>query len=114
MTSCVAFLAIFYVLFGPLRAEAQARDDARQAAYGRNATILAALWLVYPIVVLLGPDGMQYWDATLTTACVTVLDLVAKVGFGLIAMGGSAKVAAADVARGLTPASIERHTVPSG
>lgn len=114
VTSCIAFLAIFYVLFGPLRAEAQARDDVRQATYGREATILAALWLIYPIVVLLGPDGMQYWDATLTTACVTVLDLVAKVGFGLIAMAGSAKAAAADLARDVTPASNLRRTVLSG
>lgn len=100
IASCVAFLGVYYVLFGPLRSEADARDTERRSAFRRNVPVLAVLWLVYPIVVILGPDGLKIWSPVLATACITVLDLVAKVGYGLLSMAGSKTIASADVARG--------------
>ena len=115
ITSCVAFLAVYYVLYGPLRQEAMMRDPERRSAYGRNVNILAVLWLIYPVVVILGPDGFGIWSATLATAAITILDLVSKVGFGLIAMASSKTITAADLARGeVSPAEISTHSVPSG
>jgi len=114
-TSCVAFVAVYYVLFGPMRQEAMARDPERRAAYTRNLGILTVLWLLYPVVVILGPDGLQFWEATFTTACITVIDLAAKVGYGFISMAGGKKVTDADLARGeVSSASIATHAVPSG
>ena len=82
LTSCAAFLAVYWVLFGPMRQEAQARDPERRGAYTRNVGIPAVLWLLYPVIVILGPDGLQYWTATFATACITLLDLTAKVRHG--------------------------------
>ena len=49
-TRCAAFLAVYYILFGAMRQEAQARDAERRAAYNRNLAILVALWRLYPIL----------------------------------------------------------------
>lgn len=115
ITSCVAFLAVYYILFGAMRQEAEARDAERRGAYGRNVVILAVLWLLYPILVILGPDGTMLWNATFATACITILDLAAKVVYGFIAMGGTRKVTDADLARDdVTPALLATHSVPSG
>lgn len=114
ITSCIAFLAVYYILFGALRQEARARDVERRDAYNRNLVILVVLWLLYPIFVVLGPDGLMTWTATFTTACVTILDLVAKVAYGFIAMAGTKKVTDADLARGeVTPARLETLSILS-
>ena len=115
VTSCIAFLAVYFILFGPMRTEARSRDVERSQLYLRNASILAVLWLLYPIIVIFGPDGLGIWTATLTTACVTILDLIAKVVYGFVAMTGSKKIADADIARGEVEAAvIATHSVPSG
>lgn len=115
ITSCVAFLGVYYVLFGQMRKEAQARDDARRSAYNRNLPILSILWLLYPIVVILGPDGLGYWSATLATALITIIDLVAKVAYGFLSALGSKKATDGDLLRNETSvAAIKTHTVPSG
>ena len=114
ITSCVAFLAVYYVLYGPLRQEAQARDDARRSAFNRNLPILTILWLLYPVIVILGPDGLKSWSPVLTTACVTVLDLVAKVVYGFIGMAGSKLATDGDLGRGEVEASpVSTHSVPT-
>lgn len=58
------------------------------------------LWLLYPVAVILDPDGVQFWEATFTTTCITVIDLAAKVGYGFISMAGSKKVKDASVLQG--------------
>ena len=115
LTSCVAFLAVYYILLVPLRREAQARDEARSQAYARNMPMLGVLWLLYPIVVVLGPDGLGTWSPVLATACITVLDLVAKVGYGFIAAAGSKAITDADLrATPALPVPQPVHAVPSG
>ena len=47
--SCVAFLAVLWVLFAPLMQEARARDQVRRDVYMRNAVLLTVLWLIYPV-----------------------------------------------------------------
>ncbi len=119
--SCVAFLAVLWALFVPLMEEARARDQVRRDAYVRNAILLTVLWVLYPVIVLLGPDGTgllgpnSLIGPTVATAALTVLDLVAKVGYGVLAMFGSKAVASADLIRGeLQAAEIATHAVPSG
>lgn len=115
ITSCVAFGAVYYVLLLPMLKEATMRDEERRNAYRRNLPILSVLWLLYPIFVILGPDGVGVWSATLTTALIVILDLTAKVVYGFIAMGGSKRITDADLARGeVVPAMVSTHAVPSG
>ena len=115
ITSCVAFAAVYYILLLPLMKEATMRDGERRNAYRRNLPILGILWLLYPIFVILGPDGVGTWSATVATAAIVILDLTAKVVYGFIAMGGSKRITDADLARGeVSPAMVSTHAVPSG
>ena len=115
LVSCGAFLAVYATLFGPLRREALARDAVRSAVYRRDVVVLAVLWLGYPVVDLLGNNGIQAVGALLTTAVITVLDLAAKVGYGVLAIQGSHRVADHDLASGsVEPAPVSTEAVPSG
>jgi bacteriorhodopsin len=92
LVSTGTFLAVYAALFGPLRREAAARDDRRHRAYNRNTAILAGLWGVYPIVVALGPHGAEVITATTETGWITVVDLLAKVVYGIIWSRDSSKI----------------------
>lgn len=109
-----AFLAVYAALFGPLLVEAKARDNERRASYASNVLVLAVLWLLYPVIVLLGPDGAGVWSATTNTACLAVVDLLSKIGYGFLTTATTKKVADADLASGdVSPALITTHGVPS-
>ena len=113
--SCAAFAVVYLVLFGPLLREARARDHERSRAYGHHVVVLAALWLVYPVVVALGPEGAGVWESVVTTACLAVVDLLAKVGYGLLSIKDAKRITDADLEHGdVSPAAITTHGVPSG
>lgn len=115
LISCGAFLAAYAVLFGPLRREARARDASRRRGYLQLSAVLAVLWLLYPVIVLLGPHGTGVWSSTTETACITVVDLLAKVGYGLLFLAASERDADHDLEHGeVTPAVVSTHSVPSG
>lgn len=82
-----AFLAVLYLLWGPLLAEARSRGGhpatPRVRAYRILAGYLSVIWFIYPIVWALGPLGAKAWGITLDAAIFTILDLVAKVVFGI-------------------------------
>lgn len=114
LISCGAFVAVCATLFGPLRREARARDAARSSAYGRNLLLLTGLWLLYPIVDLLGDSGTKVWGPVVTTAVLTILDLLAKVVYGFLATAGTKKIAEHDLSSGLVePAPVSTEAVPS-
>jgi bacteriorhodopsin len=114
LISCGAFLALYMALFAPLRREAQARDEQRRHSYLTSSVVLAVLWLLYPVIVLLGPDGVGSWSPTVTTGTITVVDLLAKVGYGLLLVRFSKADADGDLARAeVTAAPVTSHGVPS-
>ncbi len=83
--SCAAFLAVFYGIFMQLREEnAGEREDTRRD-FMRNAILLSVLWLGYPIILLFGDDGLGVLGATAAVALIAVLDITAKVVYGLMA-----------------------------
>lgn len=82
LMSCGAFVAVYWVIWWPLRAEAERAGNA--TTYNRNAAILSVLWLLYPVVFLVGTDGLLIISPALSALCFTVLDLVSKVGYGLL------------------------------
>lgn len=84
IVSCGAFLGVYYVLWGPLLKEAKARSAAAAQAYTRHAAILSVLWLLYPIVFILGPDGGSVITPVLATLFFLVLDLTTKVIYAFV------------------------------
>ncbi len=98
--SCGAFLGVYYVIWGPLRAESlKEREDVR-ATYGRNAAILSVIWLIYPLILAVGPDGLGIISPVASTAGIAVLDVTAKVAFGLLAVLSRARIVERDLSEG--------------
>lgn len=88
MAGCVSFLAVIYYAYDPFDAAARERDEATFALYRKLRAFLVVLWLVYPVIWLVGPNAVQVMDVETTALVVTYIDVVAKVGFGLIALNG--------------------------
>lgn len=86
LVSCGFFLGVLYAIWGPLAELAQARTAEHAKVYRRNAAILSVLWVLYPVVFLLGGEGVNLTAPALVLAAFAILDLVSKVGYGLLAM----------------------------
>ncbi|MFT4963664.1 MAG: bacteriorhodopsin [Halobacteriales archaeon] len=80
-----ALLVLLYVLVGSLSEQAQQKSAEVSQLFGRLRNLIIVLWLLYPVVWILGTEGTigvlpLYWE----TAAFMVLDLSAKVGFGVV------------------------------
>ena len=100
IVSCVAFLGVYYVIWKTqMEASATQRDDV-QATYRRNAVILSVVWLIYPIVLAVSPDGMNVVSDALSVLAIAILDVVAKVVYGLMAVRSDTAATDRDLAEG--------------
>ncbi len=81
-----AFVGLVYYLFGPMARRARTRPDGIERLYSRLRNLTAILWSIYPFIWVLGPPGLNLLTMTVDVALITYLDLVTKVGFGLIAL----------------------------
>jgi bacteriorhodopsin len=82
--SCLAFVAIYALLFGPFRELSLASP--KGADYRKKAVVLAVIWFAYPIVFLIGQEGLRLWSPLVDAVLFTCLDLIAKVLYGLWAV----------------------------
>jgi bacteriorhodopsin len=92
--SCVFFLLVLWALFGPVKQQLEARMT---PLYMRLLGILTVLWFIYPILWVLGTEGTSTIDLTGEILVFAVIDVLAKVGFGIILVLGvknNAKTAA--------------------
>lgn len=78
------FLVLLYVLVSRLSAQAATQPGAVGALFARLRNLTILLWTAYPVVWLVGTEGVSliplYWE----TAAFMVLDVSAKVGFGYL------------------------------
>ena len=88
IVSCVFFLAVLVVVWGPVRASAKAQGGGIAALYDRLLFILTGLWFVYPVLWLLGTEGTETISLNSEVAVFAVIDLLAKVGFGVVLVTG--------------------------
>ena len=79
--SCVFFLLVLWALFGPVK---QHLDAKMTPLYTRLLGILTVLWFIYPILWVLGTEGTGTLDLTGEIAVFAVIDVLAKVGFGIV------------------------------
>lgn len=82
--SCGAFLAVLGLIYGPVRTIAKAQAGATPALYETLLRVLTALWFIYPVLWLLGTEGTGTIALTTEVAVFAIVDLTAKVGFGLL------------------------------
>ncbi len=86
------FVGLIYYLMGPATERASAQPDGIEKLYVRLRNLTVALWSVYPVIWVLGPPGLDLLTMSIDIALITYLDLVTKVGFGLIAIDASSSL----------------------
>lgn len=92
--SCGAFLAILAALVTEFSAAVRRRNGRVNRLFRKLRNILIVLWFIYPIVWILGPEASRTIGVDVETVCYTILDLCAKVGYGLILTSASQDVLA--------------------
>ncbi|MFB6308372.1 MAG: bacteriorhodopsin [Haloarculaceae archaeon] len=89
LVGAAAFAGVVYLLYEDIARSAEATlDDTELGFYETLRNFVVVLWLIYPIIWLLAQSGTGLMDFETTTLVVTYLDVVTKVGFGLIALHG--------------------------
>ena len=83
--SCVAFVGVLYLLWGPLKALATSRGKALGDAYTKNVSFLTVVWFLYPIVFAVGPEGLKIITDNTSVWAILIMDVVAKVVYAFYA-----------------------------
>lgn len=89
-----SFLAILAALLTEFSNSARRRNGRINRLFTKLRNVLIGLWCAYPIVWILGAEGLRAISPGVETACYAILDLFAKVGFGLILISTSQDVLA--------------------
>ena len=90
--SCVFFLGVLFVVWGPVRASAKAQGGEIAALYDKLLVILTVLWFIYPVLWILGTEGTGTISLNAEVTVFAIIDLLAKVGFGLVLVTGIKKL----------------------
>lgn len=90
--SCIAFVAVLYCIWVPLRAIAASGVSPEASLFFPLASMLTVLWILYPVVFLLGTEGAGAVSAGAEVFFYAVLDILAKVAFGFILLGGIRRI----------------------
>lgn len=88
--STALLLVLLYMLYSTLEAEVQQLSENVQSTFSTLRTLILIVWLVYPVWWLLGTEGFGAINLYVETAGFMVIDLTAKVGFGLILLSSRA------------------------
>ncbi len=100
IVSCAAFLGVYYAIWKPqMEANSTQRDDVR-STYRRNASILSVVWLIYPIILAVSPDGLNVVSDAVGVLVIAILDVIAKVVYGLMSVLSDTKATDRDLAEG--------------
>ena len=90
----LAFVRVLQLLYQPIYERVQERrSDNISELYRKLLNFIAVLWLMYPVIWILAQSGLGLMDLETQSLVVSYIDVVAKVGFGLIALNGQAVAA---------------------
>jgi sensory rhodopsin len=82
------FAGVVFYTVRDFAAAATAGDATALAVFRKLRAFLVVLWFIYPVIWLVAPVGLGLMNTTTTALVTAYLDVVAKVGFGLIALSG--------------------------
>ncbi|MFU1782365.1 sensory rhodopsin II [Haloarcula japonica] len=81
------FGGVIYLLYRNIAVAAKSTlSDIEISLYRTLRNFVIVLWMVYPVVWLLGAAGLGLMDVETATLVIVYLDVVTKVGFGVIAL----------------------------
>jgi bacteriorhodopsin len=92
VVSCIAFIAVLALIWGPLQTAAQSGVSPEASLFYPLAILLTVLWFAYPIVFLIGTEGIGAITIGFEVFLYSVLDILAKVGFGIMLVGGVRRI----------------------
>jgi len=84
IASALVFVWLLWVLLSEVVKAANQRAPEVKAKFIQLAVLLAIVWTIYPILWLLGTEGFNVIGITGEVATFTIIDLIAKVGFGFL------------------------------
>jgi bacteriorhodopsin len=82
--STAFLLVLLYFLFGTLTQKAQRLGGQARSTFTTLRNVVLVLWLVYPVWWIVGTEGLGVLGLGIETAGFMVLDVTAKIGFGII------------------------------
>ncbi|WP_135661743.1 bacteriorhodopsin [Halorhabdus rudnickae] len=97
LAGSLAFVGVVYLLVVEASDSAEDLSVVQAGLYRKLRNFVIVLWLVYPIIWVLAPTGYGLMDAETSSLVITYIDVVAKVGFGLIALNGLRALQSTDV-----------------
>lgn len=86
VVSCFAFLATLYLLINQYRKEAERKHPKSKQVFRKLLAFHVVVWTGYPIVWLLGSTWLNIIGSSIETMFYTLLDIISKVGFGLLSL----------------------------
>jgi bacteriorhodopsin len=84
VASCLWFLVVLGVMFTEVKKFAFAHSKESAKVYMKLLAYLTFLWVLYPVVWVLGTTGIGTFDLTTETAMYAILDVSAKAVFGIL------------------------------
>lgn len=83
--STAFMLVLLYLLFGSLTEKAEALGGKATSTFKTLRNLIVVIWAIYPVWWIIGTEGLSVLPSLgIETAGFAVLDLTAKIGFGLI------------------------------
>lgn len=99
--SAIFFLAVLALLWFPLRSVAdQGETEGGPGLFYTLSTMLTILWILYPVVWLVGTEGAGLVTSSWEVFFFAVLDVLAKIAFGVVLLGGIRRSGAPSAASG--------------
>lgn len=98
--SSAALAGVLYLLWTRLLAAARARSQGVAATFNRLAVLTTVLWVLYPIVFLLGTEGFGGVDQGFEVFLYLILDVLSKVLFGFLLLSNHQVIREASDASG--------------
>jgi bacteriorhodopsin len=92
ISSCVFFLVVLWKMYGEVRKLAKSKGKKSLAVYTGLLGYLSFVWLLYPLVWLLGHSGYSFISATSETALYAIMDISAKAVFGILLVVYASKI----------------------
>lgn len=86
----LAFAGVVYDAFTSFDEAAQ--GDPALGVFRKLRAFVVVLWLIYPVIWVLAPVGFGMMQIDTSALVISYLDVVSKVGFGLIALSGQLSI----------------------
>ena len=100
VVSCAAFLPVYWVIWRPLTETNREEQEDVQRAWRIEAGMLSVLWAGYPVILLIGTDGLGLVGATGSVALIAVIDLLSKPVFGFVCVRNQSRLVERDLEDG--------------